>query len=114
MSYNSPNIKRERYMQTQLHPVNEPEDKYQLSTTWCLEDYLLRSPAHAITGNATIQYRVHWGEIGTVKVEVSNPTYLDLYHACDRLIQMSGDSHHSFIESIKHIEGTLWELTTGS
>lgn len=51
-------------------------------------------------------YNDHWGEIGTVEVELGNfrfyPTWIDLWRAADEAIKLSRDTHHVFIEELKY------------
>jgi hypothetical protein len=66
----------------------------------------------AFKGTFTICYKEHWGDV-VEPIKVKNPTFLDLWKAADKLIRMSGDTHHIFIEDFKKYRNklTLW---TGS
>jgi len=83
---------------------------------WSLCSSLLLQEEPAIEGKATIRYRDHWGENGEQTIEVTDPTYTDLWKAADTLIERSGDDHHVFVEDFLHDEDTenTWDLVTGS
>jgi hypothetical protein len=63
----------------------------------------------------TIQYNLHWGEVGPVSITVNKAglTWLDLYVIADALIRDSGDLHHVYIESFTKVGDDLY-LHTGS
>lgn len=44
-----------------------------------------------------LSYTIHWGN-HAVKVDIEGETWLDLYRAADKAIELSGDCHHIFIE----------------
>ena len=103
-------------MQTRLHEPNDDvgEGSGKVSAVWAMGDNLLRSDTIAIDGLATIIYKSHWGEVGEVSTQVEDPTYRDLFYACNELIINSTDEHHVFIEDIIHVRDNIWELCTGS
>lgn len=79
-------------------------------SVWC--DYSIRDFSKvAYKGKFIIKYDVSWGE--PVQATVTNPTYLKLWQVADRLIRLSGDSHHVFIETFAR-RGNVIKLWTGS
>ena len=74
---------------------------------------LMKKPA--LDGEMKIVYSVDWGDVGEVSKTITNPTWIDIWVACDELIRLSGDHHHVFIEDILYNEESdTWSLLTGS
>jgi len=61
---------------------------------------------HPYTSDAFVVYQGH-------HVPVYGQTWADIYRAADRVIRLSGDSHHIFIEHFEQVGNEL-RLTTGS
>ncbi len=79
-------------------------------SVWC--NYSVRDFSKvAFKGKFTIKYDLCWGE--PQQATVTNPTYLKLWQIADRLIRLSGDSHHVFVESFVR-RGNVITLWTGS
>lgn len=100
-------------MTKELNPV-ENED-FELKGIWSMGDHLLLSNKPAIDGEAKIVHRDHWGEVGEVSITTTNPTYMDLWMIGSKLIDESGDEHHSFIEDFYYDEDNdVWVMSCGS
>lgn len=68
--------------------------------------------AVAHEGEWTVKYDGGWGIAGEEKV--TNPTYLQLWQIADRLIRLSGDLHHIFVEDFSIEDNNVLDLSTGS
>jgi len=67
-----------------------------------------------VIGGVHMKYSSHWGEDKDLMLILpSTCTWRQLAHAADKLIEMSGDEHHIFIEDFVRNGNTL-ELETGS
>jgi len=71
--------------------------------------------AVATTGVKMLRYKEHWGHDKDLAIPIPpSPSWFDLAVAADRIIEMSGDTHHVFIENFRQDDdGNLW-LETGS
>jgi len=94
---------------------NAVQKEHGFTTAWSLFDKPnLDEVAHE--GTYEVAYHGGWGSTPT-PITVTNPTYLDLWAAADKLIVESEDTHHTFIEAFDKIknEGTnILLLHTGS
>lgn len=102
-------------LQTEIIEAHPYFAKRESVAIWSMDhDQLVQQFA---TGKVALSYNVHWGD-PVDAVRLNNPTYLDMFAAADKLIRMSGDSHHVFVEGFvqpKLIKGVLHvELSTGS
>jgi len=69
------------------------------------------------TGKCIIEYDGGWGDGGESEVLI-NPTYQDAWKVADRLMRLSGDGHHVFLEGLTLL-GTrkgvqVFAVSTGS
>lgn len=72
------------------------------SSVWSMDEYhdFTVNPFPSAIG---VSYRGGWGKAGQIKFskKPQNVTLLDVWKACDKLIDRSGDHHHVFIETLE-------------
>lgn len=83
-----------------------------LNAIWSMSEELLLDEEPAFTGKRNVVYKDHWGH-NPISLEVVDPTWRDLFRIADKLIEMSGDSHHVFIEGFERYGNDII-LYTGS
>lgn len=82
----------------------------QFLSAWCFYTTDFTVPYEGAP--TAVSYDGGWGTPQTVPLPPS-PTILDVWKACDKAIQESGDHHHIFIEILENKDGVL-HLETGS
>jgi len=86
-----------------------------LKSIWSIYEIGCNADNVGIVGqNLTLIYENHWGPEKVSCPLPDNPTWRELYLAADNLIQLSGDSHHIFIERFTDRGNGIYELSTGS
>ena len=101
------------YQATANH-YDEMSNELGVKSIWSMSEIKdLRAP-HPWPDHQLISYQ-GWGE-GEVKVRIQGPLWMDLWKAADKAIQMSGDTHHIFIEDFTQSKTRNLELclNTGS
>lgn len=86
------------------------KEKNNLSAIWSVYDKIDFNAAAGF-GKIQVHYTDDWGK--DIFIEVDCPTWGDLYITADKLIQMSGDFHHIFIEGFDLVNSDYY-LRTGS
>ena len=90
---------------------------------WTTSEWQDMDDVSGIPEGTVIRYLSIWGDRGKESYStVEGKTWLDVWKACDRVIEKSGDTHHIFIESLMWVtieqeDGstqTFLQLTTGS
>ena len=90
---------------------------------WTTDEWQDMEDVSGIPEGTVIRYLSIWGDRGKESYStVEGKTWLDVWKACDRAIEKSGDAHHIFIEALSSLtiereDGTVekfLELTTGS
>lgn len=68
---------------------------------------------HPYSQKCEVEYGSSMGDDKTYTVAIDGDSWSDVWKACDKLIEMSGDDHHVFIENLREQDGKLI-LQTGS
>lgn len=100
-----------RVLEDQIMYWRGVADALGLQSVWSMGEFYAES-THELEGKI-LQYRDPCGEY-SVGARIEGPTYLDLYRAADRCIQLSGDLHHVYIEAIELDADGIPQLSTGS
>lgn len=96
-------------------------DEYGFQSVWSMwEDptsthwsrVWMESP-HPYGEDTVIEYDATMGNGKTYKVVVNGPLWIDVWKACELLIELSTDTHHRYIEDLRERDGVL-VLVTGS
>lgn len=82
---------------------------------WSLYEVNNLMALHPWDGATHVVYGWHWGG-DPVTVSIPGPRWVDLYHAANQAMLLSGDSHHVYVESFKPLANNSrhLEMTTGS
>lgn len=86
-----------------------------LKSIWSLYEVRDLRTDHYYRGARELLYKDHWGT-NPIRVNIQGTLWKDLWLAADQAIQLSGDTHHIFVESFhksKDEPGVLI-LSTGS
>jgi hypothetical protein len=89
-------------------------EEHDLKSCWSI--YEVKDMAQVPFPNAnSVVYDEHFGD-NPVQVDIVNASWVDLWKAADRLINISGDNHHVFIEAFTPKKGdpTTLQLSCGS
>lgn len=78
-------------------------EHYGLKSSWSLYEVDNMTLCHPYKDAEYVVYDEHWGEAGEVVRRIEGKDWNALYRAADSAIQVSGDSHHCFIESFTPI-----------
>lgn len=102
-------------LQNKIIKMHRAFKKRRPLAVWAMDDVKLVAPF--AKGLVHLTYEIHWGEPVGFET-LTDPTYLDMFAAADRLIRLSGDSHHVFVEDFikKGNAGRarVYDLSTGS
>lgn len=79
----------------------------QLDRVWMIAN-------HPYAEGTVIEYDASMGDGETHQVAIEGPTWLDVWKACEKLIELSTDTHHRFIENLREREDGVLVLVTGS
>lgn len=78
----------------------------QLDRVWMFSD-------HPYSEGSVIEYDATMGDGKIYKVAIEGNHWIDVWKACEKLIELSTDSHHRYIEDLRERDGVL-VLITGS
>lgn len=78
----------------------------QQDRVWMISD-------HPYGEDTVIEYDASMGNGKTYQVTIEGPLWIDVWKACEKLIELSTDSHHRYIEDLRERDGVL-VLITGS
>lgn len=96
-------------------------DEYGFQSVWSMwedptgkQDRVWMHQEHPYGEGAVIEYDATMGNGKTYKVVVDGPRWIDVWKACELLIELSTDTHHRFIENLREREDGVLTLVTGS
>lgn len=92
--------------------LNEISDKHDLSSTWSISEINADMLNSTFKNNEEIEISYYKD---TIKLDKMS-SWLDIWKASDKLIRLSGDKHHIFIEGLEPVSNTKnkFKLVTGS
>lgn len=99
------------------------QDSHSFSSTWSMwedptgkENRVWMDSDHPYAEGAVIEYDASMGDGKIYKVTIEGTQWIDVWKACDKLIQLSTDRHHRCIEALRERDGEdgVLVLWTGS
>ena len=95
-------------------------DEYGFFSVWSMwedpagkDNRVWMSSLHPYSEGAVIEYDASMGNGETHQVAIQGDRWIAVWKACEKLIQLSTDSHHRYIENLRERDGVL-VLVTGS
>lgn len=95
-------------------------DEYGFQSVWSMwedptgkENSVRMYLCHPYAKDAVIEYDATMGDGKTYQVTIEGTLWHHVWKACEKLIELSTDSHHRYIENLRERDGVL-VLVTGS